>query len=89
VVQLVSGGRRRPLEIETLAESTDGATPGLFELFAMDFDARTEALTQSPGKCGASLGGEPQSIFEDLRGRALHGVDLNSHNLPARAIRNS
>lgn len=75
--------------IETLAASTDGATPGLFELLAMDFDAPIEALTQSPGKCGASLGGERQGVFEDLPGRALHGVDLNSHNLPARAIRNS
>jgi hypothetical protein len=89
VVQLVSGGRRRPLKIETLAESVDGATPGLFELFAMDFNARIEALAQSAGKFGASLGGKRQRVSEDVWGRPLHGVDPNSHNLPARAIRNT
>jgi hypothetical protein len=83
-LQLVSGGRRRPLEIETIAESVDGATPGLFEFLARDFDARIEALTQPAGKFGASLGGERQSVFEDLRGRTPHGVDLNNPQLPGK-----
>ena len=66
MVQLVSGGRRRPLEIETLAESVDGATPGLFDFFAMDFDARIDALTQPAGKFDASLGGKRQRVSEDV-----------------------
>jgi hypothetical protein len=30
------------------------------------------------------LGGKRQSVLEDVCGRALHEVDLNSHDLPSK-----
>jgi hypothetical protein len=75
-VQLVSGGRRYPLEIQAVAKSSQGATSRSYELSAACFWLRLGAVAQLAGNCRASLGRERQCGLEYVRGSALHGLIL-------------
>jgi hypothetical protein len=75
-VQLVSGGRRCPLEIQAVAKSSQGATSRSYELSAACFRLRLEAVAQLAGNCRASLGRERQCGLENVRGSELHAVIL-------------
>ena len=76
-MQLVSGRRRCPLEIQALAKSFEGATSRSNEVPAVYFRLRIEAVAQLAGKGRRSLCRERQCVLENVRGSALHGRILS------------
>ena len=75
-VDLASGGRRCPLQIQAVAKSFEGAAFRANEVPAVCFGLRIEAVAQLVGKRRASLGRERQCVLEDCGGSALHGQIL-------------
>ena len=88
-VQLVSGRRRCPLEIQAVAKSFEGAISRSHEVPALHFRMRIEAVAQLAGKCRASLGRKRQCVLEDVRGSALHTEILAVRTDPRRRPRAS
>jgi hypothetical protein len=75
-VQLVSGGRRCPLEIQAVVKSLEGATSRSNEVPAVSLRLRIEAVTQLASKGRTGLCRERQCVLEDVRRSALHGQIL-------------
>ena len=77
-VDLASGGRRCPLQIQAVAKSFERATPRSNEVPAVCFRLRIEAVAQLAGKRRASLCRERQYVLENVRGSVLHSRILTA-----------